>query len=106
MYGPDLVVSPVWQKGQRSQEVYLPAGSTWRNAWNSEVVQGGQSVTVPAEPHQIPIFVRVGSTLDLGDLSSEWADAQRIAREHPDLKVLEADVTRWFAAHAGKTPRE
>ncbi|MBE3073011.1 MAG: alpha-glucosidase, partial [Acidobacteria bacterium] len=77
LYGPDLVVSPVWQKGQRSQEVYLPAGSTWRNAWGPGVYPGGQNVIVPAEPHQIPIFVRVGSTLDLGDLSREWADAQR-----------------------------
>jgi alpha-glucosidase (family GH31 glycosyl hydrolase) len=102
LYGPDLLVSPVWQKGQRSQEVYLPAGSAWRNAWTSDVVQGGRSVTVPAEPHQIPIFVRVGSALELGDLAREWMDAQRVARERPDLKALEADVTRWFAARAGK----
>jgi len=61
---------------------------------------------VPAEPHQIPIFVRVGSTLDLGDLPREWEDAQRIARERPNLRALEADVTRWFAAHAGKKPTE
>ncbi len=102
LYGPDLVVSPVWQKGQRSQEVYLPAGSKWRNAWGADVYPGGQTVTVPAEPHQIPIFVRVGSTLDLGDLSREWADAQRIARDRPNLEALEADVIRWFEAHAGK----
>jgi alpha-glucosidase (family GH31 glycosyl hydrolase) len=101
-YGPDLVVSPVWQKGQRSQEVYLPAGSRWRSAWTADVYPGGQTVTVPAEPHQIPIFVRVGSTLDLGDLSREWADSQRIARERPDLKTLESEVTRWFAARAAK----
>jgi hypothetical protein len=44
------------------------------------VSQGGRNVIVPAEPHQIPIFVRVGSTLDLGDLSRECDDAQRIAR--------------------------
>jgi alpha-D-xyloside xylohydrolase len=71
LYGPDLVVSPVWQKGQRSQEVYLPAGSTWRDAWGTREYPGGQTVVVPAEPHQIPIFVLVGSTLDLGDLPRE-----------------------------------
>ena len=102
LYGPDLVVSPVWHKGQRSQEVYLPAGSKWRNAWGADVYPGGQTVTVPAEPHQIPIFVRVGSTLDLGDLSREWADAKRIARDRPNLEALEADVIRWFEAHAEK----
>jgi len=28
-------------------------------------------MALPAEPHQIAIFVRVGSTLDLGDLPRE-----------------------------------
>jgi len=106
LYGPDLVVSPVWQKGQRSQEVYLPAKSRWRDAWGTREYAGGQTVVVPAEPHQIPIFVRVGSTLDLGDLPREWEDAQRIARERPNLQTLEADVVRWFAAHAGKKSPE
>jgi alpha-D-xyloside xylohydrolase len=71
LYGPDLVVSPVWQKGQRSQEAYLPAGSTWRDAWGTREYPGGQTGVVPAEPHQIPIFVRVGSTLGPGDLPRE-----------------------------------
>ena len=66
----------------------------------------GQRMALPAEPHQIAIFVRVGSTLDLGDLPREWADAQRVARERPNLKALEADVVRWFAARAGKKPPE
>jgi len=74
LYGADLVVSPVWQMGQRSQEVYLPAGSPWRDAWSAMAYPGGRNVTVPAEPHQIPIFVRAGSTLDLGDLSRGWED--------------------------------
>jgi alpha-D-xyloside xylohydrolase len=99
-YGPDLVVSPVWQKGQRTQEVYLPAGSTWRDAWNSRQYAGGQKIVVPAEPHQIPIFVRAGSALDLGDLRREWDEAQRVPSERPNLKALEADVIRWFDAHA------
>jgi alpha-D-xyloside xylohydrolase len=101
LYGPDLVVSPVWQKGRRSQEVYLPAGATWRDAWRAREYPGGQTVVVPAEPHQIPIFVRVGSTIDLGDLSREWDDARRIASGRPDLKTLEAEVIRWFESNAG-----
>ena len=61
---------------------------------------------VPAEPHQIPRFVGAGSTLDLSDLSREWDDARRIARERPNLQALEADVVRWFTARAGKKPTE
>ncbi|NGO39840.1 glycoside hydrolase family 31 protein [Limisphaera ngatamarikiensis] len=108
-YGPDLVVSPVWQKGQRQQEVYLPAGHRWRDAWNPDhTYDGGQTVTVPADLHQIPIFIREGSTLDLGDLNREWADALRIARQRPDLRTLDAEVRLWFEsrkASASQSPR-
>lgn len=98
-YGPDLVVSPVWQKGQREQEVYLPSGHRWRDAWNpQQVYEGGQTITVPTEPHQIPIFLREGSNLELGDLHREWETARRIAEQRPDLKTLDAQVRLWFAS--------
>jgi alpha-glucosidase (family GH31 glycosyl hydrolase) len=57
-------------------------------------------VTVQADVHQIPIFVRVGSAIDLGDLRQEWSDAQRIAHERPNLAALERSITSWFAAQA------
>lgn len=103
-YGPDLIVSPVWQKGQREQQVYLPAGQRWREAWRPDRVhEGGQTVTVPAEVHQIPIFVREGSGLELGDLNREWEDARRIAARRPDLKVLDAEVRHWFESRRRST---
>jgi alpha-D-xyloside xylohydrolase len=96
-YGRDLLVSPMWQKGQRSQEVYLPAGSQWRDAWEpTNVYPGGKTITVKAEMHQIPIFIREGSKLELGDLHREWAEALAIAAQRPDLKALEAEVKAWF----------
>jgi alpha-glucosidase (family GH31 glycosyl hydrolase) len=98
MYGPDVVVSPVWQKGVRKQQVYLPAKSRWRDAWNPDkIYKGGQVVTVDAETYQIPLFVRVGSPLFLGDLKQEWQESQAIAKTKPDLKMLEASVNSWFA---------
>jgi alpha-glucosidase (family GH31 glycosyl hydrolase) len=98
MYGPDVVVSPVWQKGVRKQQVYLPAKSRWRDAWNPDkIYKGGQVVTVDAATHQLPIFVRVGSPLFLGDLNHEWQESQTIAKTKPDLKMLEAGVNAWFA---------
>ncbi|HET9132105.1 MAG TPA: TIM-barrel domain-containing protein, partial [Terriglobia bacterium] len=104
MYGPDVVVSPVWQKGVRKQQVYLPSKSKWRDAWNPDkIYKGGQVVTVDAAPYQIPLFVRVGSPLFLGSLEYEWQESQKIARVKPDLKKLEADVNAWFAKN-GSTP--
>jgi alpha-glucosidase (family GH31 glycosyl hydrolase) len=97
LYGPDLLVSPIWQKGSREQKVYLPKGNQWRNAWNPEqVYSGGQTITVHAELHQIPLFIRAGSKLKLGDLNREYAEARAIAEKKPDLKALDAEVKVWF----------
>jgi alpha-glucosidase (family GH31 glycosyl hydrolase) len=97
LYGPDILVSPIWQKNQRTQEVYLPSISQWRDAWNPEkIYDGGQTITVNADLHQMPIFVRVGSNVELGDLNREWTDAVAAANTRPDLKQLDAEVKAWF----------
>ncbi|HJT70707.1 MAG TPA: TIM-barrel domain-containing protein [Terriglobales bacterium] len=97
MYGPDLVVSHIWKDGDRSVQVYLPSGSKWRDAWAPEkVYDGGQTIIASAEPHQIPLYVRVGSNLELGDLNQEWRDSVEAAHNKPDLKTLDAGVKSWF----------
>jgi alpha-D-xyloside xylohydrolase len=93
MYGPDIVVSPLWEKGGRKQEVYLPAGARWRDAWNPEkVYKGGQTISVNAELYQIPIFIRVGSAIQMGDLNKEYKESLEIAGRKPDLKQLDAEL--------------
>jgi alpha-D-xyloside xylohydrolase len=97
LYGADILVSPVWEKGKRMQEVYLPAGAHWRDAWQkSKVYNGGQTILVKSELHQLPIFIREGSLVDLGDISKEWMDSVEIAKRKPNLKALEAEVIAWF----------
>jgi len=97
LYGPDLLVSPVWEKGKRAQQVYLPAGNRWRDAWNPEkVYAGGQTISVGAEAHQLPIFIRVGSPVKPWNLNQLWQESVEIARKKPDLKPLDATVRAWF----------
>jgi len=97
LYGQDLLVSPIWEKGKRTQQVYLPSGARWRDAWRPErVYNGGETITVNAELHQIPLFLRVGSSVKLGDLNQEWKEAHAIAEKKPDLKALDAELRRWF----------
>lgn len=99
-FGPDIVVSPVWKKGQRTQEVYLPAGAKWSDAWQPDhVYDGGRTVTVAADVYQMPIFVRVGGRVSVGDLNGEWRDAVAAAATRPDLKSLDAGVKAWFDKH-------
>jgi alpha-D-xyloside xylohydrolase len=96
-YGSDLLVSPIWEKGKREQEVYLPSGARWKDAWDNKVYAGGQTIKVKADLHQLPIFVKVGSKVQLGDLNKEWKDAMEIAAKKPDLKALESEVITWFS---------
>jgi alpha-glucosidase (family GH31 glycosyl hydrolase) len=100
LYGRDLLVSPVWRKGQREQQVYLPRGDRWRDAWRPGTVhEGGQTVTVAADLHQIPLFVREGSNVTLGNLEAEWRESLAIAQRRPDLAALEKEIIAWFGVN-------
>jgi alpha-glucosidase (family GH31 glycosyl hydrolase) len=61
LFGPDLLVAPVWRVGQRSREVYLPKGR-WRSYWDpSQVWKGRRTITVEAPLDHIPVFLRDGA---------------------------------------------
>ena len=95
-YGPDILLSPIWKRNQRSQEVYLPTGEKWRDAWTGKTYKGGQTINVNAELHQVPLFVRVGSKVNLGNLQKEWKDSVAAANTRPNLKALDGEVRDWF----------
>src|SRR4030095_16829863 len=96
LYGRDLLVSPVWEKGKRTQQVYLPTGDSWRDGWTGKEYRGGRIIEVSANVHQLPLFVRVGSQVELGDLNQEWKESQEIASKKPDLKALDAQLKSWW----------
>jgi alpha-D-xyloside xylohydrolase len=101
-YGRDLLVSPIWEKGKKTQEVYFPSGSNWRDAWNPEkIYRGGRTATVNADVHQLPLFIRVGSSIELGDLNKEWTESVEIAGKKPDLKGLDAELKAWWDKQRG-----
>src|SRR4030095_13044363 len=103
LYGRDLLVSPIWEKGKRTQEVYLPGGSSWRDAWDpKKIYKGGRTITVASEQHQLPLLVRVGSPVELGDLNREWKESLAIAEKRPDLKALDAELKTWFERRSVK----
>ncbi len=62
LLGPDLLVAPVWRSGQRSRDVYLPAGR-WRSYWDPALrYEGPVTITVPVPLDSIPVFVRDGAS--------------------------------------------
>jgi alpha-D-xyloside xylohydrolase len=61
LFGPDLLVAPVWKVGQRSRTVYLPRGK-WRSYWDpSKMTKGKRTITVDVPLDTIPVFVRAGA---------------------------------------------
>ena len=63
MFGPDILVAPVTNEGQREREVYLPSGLVWENPYTGEKLDGGLTLMVSAKLDQIPVFFRAGSLL-------------------------------------------
>ncbi len=68
LFGPDILVAPVTAPGQRSRDVYLPAGADWVDASTGIVVAGGTTRTADAPLERIPVFIRAGSAVRV------WAD--------------------------------
>jgi alpha-glucosidase (family GH31 glycosyl hydrolase) len=90
MYGPDILVSAIWQKGKTQHTLYLPAGEDWIDAWDTEkVYAGGKTITVDTPLHKIPIFIRKGAKTELGDLNKLYEESLKIAGTKPDLKKLQ-----------------
>ncbi len=80
MFGPAFLVAPVTEQGATSRTVYLPAGTDWYNYWTNERVHGGEAIQVSAPIDTLPLFVRAGSVLPLGETIESTNQPQEIAR--------------------------
>ncbi len=68
MFGPSLLVAPVLSPGVDRWPVYLPEHDAgWFDFWTGEHRAGGQTAEVPAPLERIPLHVRAGSILPLGE---------------------------------------
>lgn len=65
LLGPDLLVCPITEPGATSAQVYLPAGSKWRDAYTGEYFDGCQRVEIAAPLERIPVLIRANSNLSL-----------------------------------------
>jgi len=61
MFGPDILVAPILEAETRTRRVYLPGGTTWRDAWTDETHEGGQELDADAPLERIPVYFRAES---------------------------------------------
>jgi len=80
MFGPAFLVAPVTEQGATSRMVYLPAGADWYDFWTNERFHGGETVKVAAPIDRLPLFVRAGSILPLGEPVLSTHQAQKVAK--------------------------
>jgi alpha-glucosidase/alpha-D-xyloside xylohydrolase len=62
LWGRDLLVAPVVEKGATSRHLYLPAG-TWYDWWTNEKVDGGRWLERPVDLATLPLYVRAGAII-------------------------------------------
>ena len=58
MFGPDLLIAPVVEKGCVKRKVYLPEGAVWKDACTGTIHEGGKTVEVDAPLERIPVFYK------------------------------------------------
>ncbi len=66
MFGPSVLVNPVYTYKQRDRELYLPKCAGWYDLYSGKWYAGGEKIDAPAGYERMPVFVKAGSILPFG----------------------------------------
>jgi alpha-glucosidase (family GH31 glycosyl hydrolase) len=69
MFGDELMVVPVYEKGVTVQKIFLPKGK-WINYWTGEQMNGNAEYMVAAPISQAPLFVKQGAVIPMRQYAS------------------------------------
>jgi alpha-glucosidase/alpha-D-xyloside xylohydrolase len=87
LWGRDILVAPVTERGATSRKVYLPRGE-WIDYWTDERVVGGREIERAVDLATMPLYVRAGVVLPLGPVkqyTTEPIQAPMILVVHPGV---------------------
>lgn len=65
LWGRNLLIAPVVEKGAATRAVYLPHGS-WYDFWTNDKIEGGREIIRAVDLATLPIYVRAGAIVALG----------------------------------------
>ena len=85
LWGRDILVAPVVEKGAKSRRVYLPAG-TWFDWWTGEKLAGQHWIERPVDLATLPLYVRAGAIVPLDPVrqfTAQPVTEPTIVRVHP-----------------------
>lgn len=89
LWGRDLLVAPVVEKGGKSRRVYLPAGA-WYDWWTGEKHEGKCWIDRPVDLATLPLYARAGAIIPLDPI-----------RQYTAQPVTESTTLRLFPGADG-----
>jgi alpha-glucosidase/alpha-D-xyloside xylohydrolase len=89
LWGRDLLVAPVVEKGAKSRRLYLPRG-TWYDWWTGEKQDGPQWLDRPVDLATLPLYARAGSVVPLDPV-----------RQYTAQPVMEPTLLRVYPGEDG-----
>lgn len=66
LFGPDLLINPVYTYKANTRSVYLPSGVSWFDLYTGKYFEGGQTIIADAPYTRMPVFVKSGSIIPVG----------------------------------------
>ena len=73
LWGRDILVAPVFEKGAAERKLYLPRG-TWYDFWTNEKQDGGREVARAVDLETMPLYVRAGAVIPMGPVKQYTAE--------------------------------
>ena len=73
LWGRNILVAPVVERGATSRKVYLPQGA-WYDFWTREKLEGGREFMRPVDLETMPLYVRAGTILPLGPVKQHTGE--------------------------------
>jgi alpha-glucosidase (family GH31 glycosyl hydrolase) len=74
LWGRDILVTPVVEKGATSRRLYLPRGP-WYDFWTEERTDGGREIDRAVDLETTPLYVRAGAIVPMGPVKQYTAEA-------------------------------
>jgi len=68
MFGKAFLIAPVTAPEVMNWDVYLPKQNAWFDFWTGKRFEGGQTISTPAPLDKIPVFVKEGSIVPMGNV--------------------------------------
>ena len=66
LFGPSLLVNPVYEYRQTKRVLYLPASAGWYDFYSGKWYAAGQKIMADAPYERMPVFVKAGSIIPFG----------------------------------------